>query len=29
VTEMTIPARKFGAFLRAINGSEGQYRGLI
>jgi len=29
VTEMTIPARKFAAFLQAINGGEGQYRGLF
>jgi len=29
VTEVTIPARKFGAFLKCINGVEGQYRGLF
>ena len=29
VTEMTIPARKFPAFLQAVNGSEQQYRGLF
>jgi len=29
VTEMTIPARKFSAFLQAVNGGEGQYRGLF
>jgi len=29
VTEMIIPARKFSAFLQAVNGGEGQYRGLF
>jgi len=29
VTEMTIPARKFPAFLQAVNGGEQQYRGLF
>jgi len=29
VTEMTIPARKFAAFLQTINDGEGQYRGLF
>lgn len=29
VTEITIPARKFATFLKAINGGEGQYRGLF
>ena len=29
VTEMTIPARSFPAFLQAINGSDGKYRGLF
>ena len=29
VTEMTIPTRKFPAFLKAVNGSEERYRGLF
>lgn len=29
VTEMIIPTRKFSAFLQAVNGSDGQYRGLF
>jgi len=29
VTELTIPARKFPAFLRAVNGGEERYRGLF
>lgn len=29
VTEITIPARKFSTFLQAINGGDGQYRGLF
>ena len=29
VTEMTIPARNFSAFLQAVNGGDGHYRGLF
>jgi len=29
VTEMTIPARKFPAFLQAVNGGAQSYRGLF
>ena len=29
VTEMVIPARTFPAFLRAVNGGEERYRGLL
>jgi len=29
VTEMTIPSRKFPAFLKAVNGGSEPYRGLL
>jgi hypothetical protein len=29
VTEMTIPSRKFPAFLKSVNGGSGSYRGLF
>ncbi|MEI7998615.1 MAG: hypothetical protein WCH62_03820 [Candidatus Omnitrophota bacterium] len=29
VTEMTIPSRKFPAFLKAVNGGEQPYRGIF
>ena len=29
VTEMTIPARKFSSFLKAVNGGESRYQGLF
>ena len=29
VTEITVPARNFPAFLQAVNGSDGRYRGLF
>jgi hypothetical protein len=29
VTEMTIPSRKFPAFLKAVNGGDQRYRGLF
>jgi len=28
VTEIVVPARKFAAFLQAVNGGEERYRGL-
>ena len=29
VTEMVIPARRFSAFLNAVNGGEGRFRGIL
>jgi len=29
VTEITVPARNFPSFLKAVNGSEGGYRGIF